>query len=130
MTTPMPVASAPVQRTTRERRAWPRSQRQIRVLLLADDSALAEPFGGWIINTSRGGLRLRVPREGFPIGSLLLIRSPFASVRVPWTALRVKNLVAVEGNWEMGCEFVPHSESETTEIIPLSQTTRLDRRHN
>jgi hypothetical protein len=130
MTTPMLVASAPVQGPVRERRAWPRSQRQIRVLLLADDSALAEPFGAWIINTSRGGLRLRVPREGFPIGSLLLIRSPFASVRVPWTALRVKNLVAVEGNWEMGCEFVPHAESETTEIIPLSQTTRLDQRHN
>lgn len=130
MTTPMPVPSSQVQRLFQERRAWPRSQRQIRVLLLAEDSALAEPFGGWIINTSRGGVRLRVPREGFPIGSLLLIRSPFASVRVRWTALRVRNLCQIEGNWEMGCEFVPVADSETTEVIPLPPNTRLDRHHN
>ncbi|MBL8796731.1 MAG: PilZ domain-containing protein [Planctomycetia bacterium] len=130
MTTPMPVASVVPQRQIGERRAWPRSERRIRVLLLAEDSALAEPFGGWIVNTSRGGLRLRVPREGFPIGSLLLIRSPFASTRVPWTALRVKNIREVEGSWEMGCEFAPAADSETTEIISLPATTRIDRRHN
>lgn len=117
MVTPLPAGltrRCPVS----ERRAYPRTMRNIRVLLMAEDSALEEPFGGWIIDTSRGGVRLRVPRESFPVGTLLLIRSPSASAAVPWTALRVKHCRQVDKNWEMGCEFVHLPGNDTIDGQP------------
>jgi hypothetical protein len=96
-------------------------------LLLPDDSALDEPFGGWITDTSRGGVRLKVPGETFPVGTMLFIRAPFASARVPWTAVRVKHCRRLGNNAEVGCEFVPQASDDTTDqFAPIS--TRVDRR--
>ena len=125
MVTPMP---APAARDTRERRAWPRSPRQIRVLLLSDDCALDEPYGAWIVDTSRGGVRIRMPGFGFPVGALLFLRGPFASARVRWTAVRVKHCRQIDGDCEMGCEFVPMATCDTTDLISGSSSTRIDRR--
>ena len=75
MVTPIPALGGSKQRPVRERRAWPRSPRQIRVLLLAEDCALDEPYGGCIVDTSRGGVRLRIPGESFPVGTLILPRT-------------------------------------------------------
>jgi hypothetical protein len=124
MATPMP-ATTPA-RYSRERRLWPRSPKNIRVLLLSEDSALDEPFGAWIIDTSRGGVRLRVPHELFPVGSLLHIRNPFASARVPWTALRVCHIRRAGDQWEVGCEFVDAATSDTTQIAGPG-VTRVER---
>src|SRR5262245_9757519 len=122
-TTPMPVLSTP--RQGRERRAWPRFPRLIRVLLLAEDCALDEPYGGWIIETSRGGVRLRVSGEPFPVGTLLQIRGPFASARVPWTGVRVKHLRHAGSHWELGCEFINLPTSDT---VRLGGPTRIQAR--
>jgi len=92
------------------------------VLLLAEDSALEEPYGAWVIDSSRGGVRLRVPHQLFPVGTLLQIRAPFASERVPWTTLRVRNLRRAEGGWEVGCEFVAHAATDTMRILNTAVT--------
>jgi len=93
-------------RTVRERRAWPRARKSIRILFVPDDSALDEPFGGTILDTSRGGVRLAVPLEGICEGALIRIRHPFAPETVPWTMLRVRNRRFKDDRWELGCEFV------------------------
>ena len=92
--------------TVRERRAWPRARKSIRVLLLPDDSALDEPFGGTILDTSRGGVRLAVQFDQISVGALVGIRHPFAPANVPWTWVRVRNRRLRNDSWELGCEFV------------------------
>jgi PilZ domain len=116
MITPLPAAEATSPRRMRERRAWPRTAKSIRVLVLPEDCALDEPYGGWIIDASRGGVRLRIPNQLVPVGTLLNIRSPSASSRAPWTAVRVKHLRRAGDNWELGCEFLEVAASDTKRI--------------
>jgi hypothetical protein len=112
-------------RQTRERRAWPRSCRNIRVLFLSEDCALDEPYGGWIVDTSRGGVRLRISGEPFAVGTLLQLRGPFASRNAHWTGVRVKHIRHAGNKWEMGCEFVSLPTSETVRMV---SNTRVERR--
>ena len=114
-----------VARQIRERRAWPRSSRNIRVLFLSEDCALDEPYGGWIVDTSRGGVRLRISGEPFAVGTLLQLRGPFASRHARWTGVRVKHVRDAGSNWEMGCEFVSLPTNETVRMVG---TTRVDPR--
>ena len=95
-----------IPRTIRERRAWPRAHKSIRVLLLPDDSALDEPFGGTILDMSRGGVRLAVQFDQISVGAMVGIRHPFAPGNVPWTWVRVRNCRFKTDGWELGCEFV------------------------
>jgi hypothetical protein len=122
MVTPLPVAP----RKVSERRLSPRCPRNIRVIVLSDDCALDEPFGAWIMDTSRGGVRLRVQGDTFPIGTRLLIKGPFASDRVPWTALCVKHSRTTGAHHEIGCEFVRSDLGDTADM-PSPLFTRLDR---
>ncbi len=116
MTTPLPAAERNAPRKMRERRAWPRAVKSIRVLVLPEDCALDEPYGGWIIDASRGGVRLRIPHEMVPVGTMLYLRSPTASPRAPWTGVRVKHLRRAGENWELGCEFLEVAASDTARI--------------
>jgi hypothetical protein len=95
------------------------------VILLSEDSALDEPFGGWIIDSSRGGVRLRVPRERFSVGTLLRLRGPFASPRVPWTVVCVRNCCHAGDFWEIGCEFIRAADCETTRLAGPGKTRRI-----
>jgi hypothetical protein len=122
MVTPIPINGSGGPRGFRERRAAPRTARNIRVLLLSDDCALDEPYGAWITDTSQGGVRLRIPGEGFPVGTLLFIRGPFATPRVPWTVVRVKHCRRLEAHGEVGCEFVRAATCDTTRIAALPRT--------
>jgi hypothetical protein len=99
-----------------DRRAWPRFQRQIRILLLPDDCALEEPYGAWIVNGSRGGVRLRM-KEGIPEGTILYLRTSKATAAVPWISVRVKNLRRREDGYELGCEFVRPVLNETAALF-------------
>src|SRR5262245_23615450 len=67
MITPIPARPVDVPRKLRERRACPRSPKNIRVLVLPEDCAVDEPYGGWIIDASRGGVRIRLPHELVPV---------------------------------------------------------------
>jgi len=124
MITPIPARPVDVPRKLRDRRACPRSPKNIRVLVLPEDCAVDEPYGGWIIDASRGGVRIRLPHELVPVGTTLYIRSPFASNRVAWTVVQVRHLRRAGDNWELGCEFTERATSDTARIV--GDRTRMD----
>jgi hypothetical protein len=86
----------------------------MRVLLLLEDSVIDEPFGGWILDSSPGGVRLAVRDDEIPEGTELQIRSPSASRGMPWVTVRVKHRRRGDGEWELGCEFVRPSLNDPT----------------
>jgi hypothetical protein len=99
-----------------ERRAWPRFARRVRVLLMPEDCALEEPYGAWIVNGSRGGVRL-VMRTAIEEGTILQLRTLNAEHGQPWVSVRVRNSVEKEGTWEMGCEFLRPVMQETAVLF-------------
>lgn len=88
-----------------ERRAYPREARRQRVWLLLDDCVLGEPYRGTLLDTSAGGLRLAVPRQEIPEGTLVWLRSASAPDEMAWLGVRVKHLRRRAQGWEMGCAF-------------------------
>jgi hypothetical protein len=51
-----------------ERRAWPRIKKPIRVLIHDPEDALEQPYVGWIVDRSQGGLCLTFRRVGLNTG--------------------------------------------------------------
>lgn len=115
-TTPMPSESR-FDVTDLDRRTWPRFPRRIRVLMLPDDCALEEPYGGWILNGSRGGVCLMVHLGAVEEGTVLKLRKPQAAAGTPWVAVRVKSRRQTEEGWELGCEFVRPLLHETAVLF-------------
>ena len=109
MQTPLPARGPQLHRKGPERRAWPRRAQKVRVLFLPDDCALEEPYAAWIVDCSRGGVRLVIERLAIDTGTLLRLRSPSAAGDVPWVTVRVKHQRQNENTWEVGCEFVRFS---------------------
>lgn len=101
-----PETSLQALRNGHERRAWPRCLSRVRVLFLPDDCVLDEPYAGWMINCSAGGVRLAVCREVIETGTLLHIRSLSAPAGTSWLSVRVRNRRRTETGWELGCEIV------------------------
>jgi hypothetical protein len=95
-----------------DRRNWPRFERRIRVLFLPEDSALDEPYGGWIVNGSRGGVRLALRTPGIEEGAILHLRLPKANGG-EWVPVRVMNRTIREEEWELGCVFLRPVLQET-----------------
>jgi hypothetical protein len=90
--------------STDNRRATPRRFRPVRVFV-ADSETLADPFPGWVLDRSQGGLRLTVPHEYAP-GTLLHVHPPQAPATAPWLQVEVKSCAFQEGAWQLGCQFV------------------------
>lgn len=89
----------------RERRAWPRTPRKIRVLVLPDDCALDEPYAGWIIDSSPGGVRLAIEHLALGVGTTICLRHP-SPARASWMTARIKHRQRHGDLWVFGCEFV------------------------
>jgi hypothetical protein len=104
-TTPMPASLLP--RDFPERRAWPRRAQHMRVLVMPEDCALEEPYGAWLIDSSRGGVRLVIAHEAIAAGTLLRIRAVAARAAVRWLTVRVKRCRQCAMDWELGRELVP-----------------------
>jgi hypothetical protein len=114
-TTPIP-SETHFEMTDLDRRAWPRFARRVRVLLLPEDSAIEEPFGAWIINGSRGGVRLvmTTPIEEGTVLHLCTLQSLRGET---WVPVRVMNRCERDGAWEMGCEFLRPVLQETAVLF-------------
>jgi len=89
-----------------DRRSCPRVPQNVRVLLLTDDCVLEEPYGGLILDSSRGGLRLATHQEYIDEGTVLRIRHARAWDGVPWLPVRVTNRRLINGSWELGCQLL------------------------
>ena len=90
-----------------ERRAYPRIAKSIRVLIYDPEDALQQPYVGWIVDRSEGGLCLAFSRAGLKKGDVFLVRRASSNEKQSWVAVKVKN-----GRWnnnrqEVGCQFVP-----------------------
>ena len=86
-----------------ERRYHHRRTKQVRVLI-AETEDLKDPFTGWVLDRSVGGLRLSVSRE-FPSGAILHVHPPEAPEST-WVQVEVKSCAGQEETWELGCQFV------------------------
>ncbi len=58
----------------KERRAYPRTAKRIRVLIYDPEDAMQQPYIGWIIDRSQGGLCLAFSRAGLKMGDVFLVR--------------------------------------------------------
>ncbi len=100
--TPFPAALRPQV----ERRRSPRHPRRVRVLILPEDCALEEPYGGWVVDASAGGVRLAIQRELIAVGTLVRIRPSSGLSSAPWMTVRVRHGRRNGDEWLMGCEVV------------------------
>ena len=101
-----PTPFPPGLRPLAERRRSPRHSRRVRVLIMPEDCALEEPYGGWIANVSSNGVCLTIQREIIPIGTILRIRASSGLSSGPWVTVRVRHGRRNGNDWEMGCEIV------------------------
>lgn len=93
-------------RALSERRRSPRHSRRVRVLIMPEDCALEEPYGGWIMDASANGVRLTIIGEIIALGTLLRIRPSTGLSSEPWITVRVRHGRRRGADWEMGCEIV------------------------
>ena len=100
--TPFPKGLRPIA----ERRRSARHPRRVRVLIMPEDCALEEPYGGWILDVSAGGVRLVMQREIIPVGTVLRVRASTGLSSGPWVTVRVRHCCRKGNDWEMGCEVV------------------------
>jgi hypothetical protein len=89
-----------------ERRAFPRSRRLLRVLVLPTDAVVDEPFSGWLVDSSPGGLRLVVPSSDIPEGAILHVKAATAGANTRWTRVHVRHRRRHNDQWELGCQRV------------------------
>jgi hypothetical protein len=90
----------------RERRASARQQKVLRVLVVDPADALEEPYRGWVVDRSQGGICLSFPRSDIEAGSVLKVQPLSTMAGLPWVEVRVKHRRQKRSRVEFGCEFV------------------------
>jgi len=91
--------------STAERRRAPRRWGDPVQLLLWDGVAGVEPFRGWIVNRSPGGLGISTAQP-VAAGTVFQVRVAIAPDSVPWTTVTVRGCYPLTGRWILSCEFV------------------------
>jgi hypothetical protein len=74
-------------------------------VFISDADARKEPWQGWVIDRSAGGLCITT-EQIIPAGTILSVRSSNASTGIPWVQVEVKNCRFVGKEYELGCQFV------------------------
>ena len=82
------------------------------MIMILDGKGPNEPFSGWVINRSIGGLCVSVVQ---PIaeGAVLKVRPAKDMMDDVWCEVLVKYCRATDTGWEMGCEFQGRGGSNT-----------------
>jgi hypothetical protein len=95
-----------------KRRQTPRGRGVPSRILILDKNGPAEPFSGWVINRSIGGLCVTLiqPLEE---GAILSVRPAKDALDDVWYEVLVKYCRATDTGWEMGCEFQGRGGSNT-----------------
>jgi hypothetical protein len=74
-------------------------------VFISDADARKEPWQGWVVDRSAGGLCITTETV-VPAGTILSVRSSNASTGIPWVQVEVKNCRFVGKEYELGCQFV------------------------
>jgi hypothetical protein len=90
----------------RERRAWPRQPGYVGVLVLDPEDALEEPFAGWLLNYSAGGVCLSFRGTTLQNGAVLRLQPVVSASATSWIDVCVRNRRQTPTQTLLGCEFV------------------------
>jgi hypothetical protein len=72
---------------------------------ISDATVTAEPWYGWVLDRSMGGLCLSVD-SAVKIGTVLSVRPTHAPDTVPWIQIEVRRCREDGKTWELGCQFL------------------------
>lgn len=97
-------AVEPAIQEAQERRSAPRRKGNPVSVQVSNATATTEPFQGWVIDRSSGGLCLLVDQKVEP-GRLLSVRPTRCHPGFPWVQIQVKSCRAERGSWNLGCQF-------------------------
>lgn len=90
--------------SARERRSEQRRRGNLKsVQVRAEENA--EPFEGWVLDRSPGGLGLLVD-EQMPVGTVLSVRPHRCSPKFPWIPVEVRSCRPHQQSWNLGCQFL------------------------
>jgi hypothetical protein len=89
---------------TEHRRALRRRGKTVRVLVSNAD-AKEEPWEGWVIDRSVGGLCISLNRA-IDSETVLSVRAADAPDTIPWVQITVRSCRQEKKYWELGCQFV------------------------
>lgn len=88
-----------------ERRGSLRRRGNAVAILITDAEAATDPYPGWVVDRSIGGLCLSVEKP-VETGMILSVRTNNAPVEVPWVQVEVRSCRQLNQEWELGCQFV------------------------
>ena len=100
-----PTVDPAVLNQTQERRRTPRRWGDPVQLLLWDGFPGTEPFRGWIVNRSPGGLGIS-SSQSVAAGTIFQVRVAIAPDSVPWIPVTVRGCYPLAGRWILSSEFV------------------------
>ena len=86
-------------------RAAPRRKGNPVPVLLSNDSASMDPFQGWVLDRSSGGLRILVD-QAVTVGTVLSIRQAKAHASFPWIRIQVRSCQPERNSYALGVQFV------------------------
>ena len=95
-----------------KRRQTPRGRGAPSRILILDKNGPKEPYSGWVVNRSIGGLCVNLVQ---PVeeGSILSVRPANDPQDDVWYEVLVKYCRVTESGWEFGCVFQGHGGSHT-----------------
>jgi hypothetical protein len=73
-------------------------------VLISDETGELEPFRGWVIDRSAGGLAIGAGQP-FAVGTILSVR-PLESRQVPWVQIEIRDCQVDGSDWRLCCKFV------------------------
>jgi hypothetical protein len=100
-----------------ERRAHPRQRKVVRVLIADPADALEEPFPGWIVDRSPGGVCVSSNRSDVEEGNILKVQPISGCEGGPWVEIVVKNRRWKRSRVELGCVFRQLREWEQALLV-------------
>lgn len=88
-----------------ERRSAPRRKGNPVPVLLTNANATLDPFQGWVLDRSTGGLRILVDQQ-VVIGTVLSVRPAKAHASFPWIQVKVRSCQPERSSFHLGVQFV------------------------
>jgi hypothetical protein len=99
------MLAAAVRPQTRDRRSDARRRGNLIPVLLSDAKGGADPFEGWVLDRSPGGLGLLVDEE-VAVGAVLTVRPAKSPAKFRWLRVEVKSCRPHQTSWNLGCKFL------------------------
>ncbi|OAI55116.1 hypothetical protein AYO44_02970 [Planctomycetaceae bacterium SCGC AG-212-F19] len=101
----LPIATANDDEPGSEQRTAVRRKGNPVPVLLSNDGATIEPFQGWVLDRSTGGLRILVDQP-VGVGTVLSVRPSKTHGSFPWIQIKVRSCKPERTSYAIGVQFV------------------------